>query len=67
MTEKLHTCSYYCHRPECIRAQRDELRENYFLQMLETRRACRSACAGLCESVPGGEKFADLIRGMPVD
>jgi hypothetical protein len=22
-----HTCSYYCDRPECIRAQRDELRE----------------------------------------
>ena len=22
-----HTCSYYCERPECIRAQRDELRE----------------------------------------
>jgi hypothetical protein len=22
-----HTCSYHCDRPECIRAQRDELRE----------------------------------------
>ena len=22
-----HTCSYYCERPECTRAQRDELRE----------------------------------------
>jgi len=22
-----HTCSYYCDRPECIRAQRDELGE----------------------------------------
>ena len=22
-----HTCSYYCERPECIRAQRDELRD----------------------------------------
>jgi len=22
-----HTCSYYCDRPECIRAQRDELRQ----------------------------------------
>lgn len=26
MTDTLHTCSYYCDRPECIRAQRDELR-----------------------------------------
>jgi hypothetical protein len=23
----IHTCSYYCHRPECIKAQRDELRD----------------------------------------
>ena len=22
-----HTCSYYCERPECIRAQREELRD----------------------------------------
>ena len=25
----LHTCSYYCNRPECIKAQRDELRAKY--------------------------------------
>jgi len=23
----IHTCSYYCERPECIKAQRDELRQ----------------------------------------
>ena len=27
MTEKIHSCSYYCDRPECIKAQRDELRD----------------------------------------
>lgn len=27
MNEQLHTCSLYCERPECIKAQRDELRE----------------------------------------
>ena len=26
MTED-HSCSYYCDRPECIKAQRDELRD----------------------------------------
>ena len=26
MTE-IHSCSYYCDRPECIKAQRDELLE----------------------------------------
>jgi len=23
----IHTCSYYCDRPECVKAQRDELRQ----------------------------------------
>lgn len=23
----VHSCSYYCDRPECIKAQRDELRD----------------------------------------
>jgi len=22
----IHTCSYYCSRPECIKAQRDQMR-----------------------------------------
>jgi hypothetical protein len=25
---EIHTCSYYCEKPECIKAQRDELRDN---------------------------------------
>ncbi|MEN9588589.1 MAG: hypothetical protein RLZZ481_375 [Pseudomonadota bacterium] len=27
MTETIHSCSYYCHIPACIKAQRDELRD----------------------------------------
>lgn len=26
----LHSCSYYCTRPACVRAQRDELRDRIF-------------------------------------
>jgi hypothetical protein len=26
-TDTIHTCSYYCERPECVRRQRDELRD----------------------------------------
>ena len=26
----VHSCSYYCHLPQCINRQRDELREKYF-------------------------------------
>jgi hypothetical protein len=25
----IHTCSYHCERPDCIRAQRDELRQKF--------------------------------------
>jgi hypothetical protein len=25
----IHTCSYYCDRPRCIKAQRDELRDKF--------------------------------------
>ena len=27
MTDDIHSCSYYCDRTKCIKAQRDELRE----------------------------------------
>ena len=27
MTEQIHSCSYFCDRPACIKAQRDELRD----------------------------------------
>ena len=27
MTDDIHSCSYYCDRPECVKAQRDELHE----------------------------------------
>ena len=26
----IHSCSYYCHQPECIKAQRDELRDKLY-------------------------------------
>ena len=26
----IHSCSYYCHKPECIKAQRNELRDKLF-------------------------------------
>jgi len=27
IADEIHSCSYYCDRPECIKAQRDELRD----------------------------------------
>jgi hypothetical protein len=30
MVNDIHSCSYYCTRPECVKAQRDELRDKFF-------------------------------------
>ena len=27
----IHSCSYYCDRPQCIKAQRDELRDKVWV------------------------------------
>jgi len=36
----IHSCSYYCDRPECIKAQRDELRDK--LAQLEPPPECKT-------------------------
>lgn len=38
----IHSCSYYCERPECVRRQRDEMRD---------RLADRDALAARCEAL----------------
>jgi hypothetical protein len=42
-----HTCSYYCERPECVRAQRDELRQ----KLEQLIQAEREAVAKLVEEL----------------
>ena len=37
----VHSCSYYCDRPECIKAQRDELRERLAQPEQESQRQWR--------------------------
>jgi hypothetical protein len=54
----IHTCSYFCERPECIRAQRDELRQ----KLEQAVAAEREACAKLCEE---DLRDAYLCQGKP--
>jgi hypothetical protein len=42
----MHTCSYFCERHECIKAQRDELRQ----KLKQAVAAEREACAKLVEA-----------------
>jgi len=44
----IHTCSYFCERHECIKAQRDELRQK-IEQAEDAVAAEREACAKVCE------------------
>jgi hypothetical protein len=43
----MHTCSYYCDRPECVLAQRDELRQ----KLEQLIQAEREAVAKLVEEL----------------
>lgn len=42
---ELHGCSYYCERPDCIKTQRDEMRDNgAYEQGEEMYKAIRREC-----------------------
>jgi hypothetical protein len=46
MSDNIHTCSYSCHRPACIKAQRDELRDK-LTEAVAERDALLGALMGL--------------------
>jgi hypothetical protein len=47
--DDIHTCSYSCERPACIKAQRDELAQRLFELVAEAVAAEREACAKVCD------------------
>jgi hypothetical protein len=44
----IHTCSYYCDRPACIKAQRDELRDRFQVMQRKSRGEVIPLC-GVCK------------------
>ena len=72
----LHTCSYYCDRPECIKAQRDELRAKYSALLDEYEKMANQAIfnndlknrlAQAIEKMPFGDtatSFAVFVRNF---
>ena len=72
----LHTCSYYCDRPECIKAQRDELRAKYSALLDEYEKMANQAIfnndlknrlAQAIEQMPFGDtatSFATFVRNF---
>ena len=57
----LHTCSYYCDRPECIKAQRDELRAKYSALLDEYEAQANRAIT----NNDFKERLAQAIEQMP--
>ena len=59
----IHSCSYYCDRPECIKAQRDELRERLAQPVQEPV----AHTTGHCENhkQKGGCQLHNLQCGWP--
>jgi hypothetical protein len=45
--EDIHSCSYFCTRPACVLAQRDELRG----KLEQAIEAEREACARVCDKI----------------
>ena len=64
----LHTCSYYCHRPECIKAQRDELREKYMARYAALSEDYKALYASADQTARDNDfktRLADAIEEMP--
>ena len=66
MTEHIHTCGYHCERPDCIKAQRDELRDTLDdaleafergrqLGVLQERAVWEMANASMDEAIAAGD------------
>ena len=51
----IHTCSYSCERPACIKAQRDELAQRLLELVAQAAAAEREACAELCQEMEDRE------------
>ena len=55
----VHSCSYYCDRPECIKAQRDELRSRLAQPEQEPVQAAREACAQLLDEMAARDTLSN--------
>lgn len=70
MTEEIHSCSLYCERPACIKAQRDDLRQRYFdLCDLQAKSLRQAEFLGRSNAISAVVDFqnrlADAIEAMP--
>lgn len=70
MTDEIHSCSLFCDKPECIKAQRDDLRQKYFDLCDVHARSLNQAIAlgkweGDAKVMSFQSRLADAIEDMP--
>lgn len=63
LCDDIHSCSYYCERPACIKAQRDELRGALDALMVENARL-REALAGVIREADRDTDAFILARAL---
>ena len=68
MSDGIHSCSYYCTRPACVLAQRDELRERYVAAPVEpTYAMVEAACIAYSQCIDAAEsRHAAMVRSVPI-
>jgi hypothetical protein len=61
--DDIHTCSYSCERPACIKAQRDELAQRLLELVAQAVAAEREACAEICRAyaMPDGTSVTAMV------
>jgi len=60
----IHTCSYECERPACIKAQRDELAQRMFELVAEAVAVEREACANILLEYAGRDDLSDSDESL---
>ena len=70
MTQEIHSCNLHCENPECIKAQRDDLRDRYF-SLCDIQASSLKQAQLLGENqareelLSFKERLADAIEEMP--
>ena len=60
--DEIHTCSYSCERPACIKTQRDELAQRLLELVAQAAAAEREACLALVNQGTGEATSADALK-----
>lgn len=70
MTDEIHSCSYFCEKPDCIKEQRDKLREMY-LELADSHAKSLKHAQNVADAngdmavLDFKERLADAIEAMP--